>query len=258
MIAKCGKIVVWHWSHRAGKDCDVWAEPESAWHLTWKQQLPAAQVEVSLRKNGIAHRADIRRSDGTVVELQHSPLAPEEIQLRESFYGKMVWLFDLQDCRKWDEYTSPRFQLFKRDRDFWTFRWKHPRKSISFARMPVVFDLGPPDGLFLLKKIYVEKSPCGGWGVPLSSYDFSQWLQGNEDRFPVGPPSNDNAWNFLAQVERAGYPLLEFRWAKLNSKDAWKSFVRKASPTDLDIVENALRDRGLWFLDNKEGNSIYE
>jgi hypothetical protein len=40
------------------------------------------------------HRADIVGNKNTVVELQHSPICPEDIEARETYYGNMVWLFD--------------------------------------------------------------------------------------------------------------------------------------------------------------------
>ena len=39
------------------------------------------------------HRADIRTPRG-MIELQHSPIAPEEIREREALYGRMIWLLD--------------------------------------------------------------------------------------------------------------------------------------------------------------------
>jgi competence CoiA-like predicted nuclease len=29
MIAKCGRIYIWHWAHD-GSDCDPWHEPEAS------------------------------------------------------------------------------------------------------------------------------------------------------------------------------------------------------------------------------------
>lgn len=91
--AKCGRINIWHWAHLAG-DCDPWHEPESAWHLKWKECAPDDWCEVAMGP----HRADIRRDDGLVIELQHSLISAEEIEEREKFYDKMVWLFD---ATKW-------------------------------------------------------------------------------------------------------------------------------------------------------------
>lgn len=153
--AKCGKIKVWHWSHVA-KDCDPWSEPESDWHLGWKSLFPKECCEVSMGP----HRADVR-INGTVIEFQKSPISPDEIAERESFYGDMVWVLDGNDffdrltfcdgaecvARKggWDR--SGRSLNASHDRSVtWIgFDWKHARKSWSFASKPVFFHFARAD-----------------------------------------------------------------------------------------------------------------
>lgn len=88
VIARCGEINVWHWAHESTTDCDPWHEGISDWHLAWQDQVPPDQREVVIGP----HRADIRARDGTVFEVQMSPLSPEEIREREDFYGNMVWI----------------------------------------------------------------------------------------------------------------------------------------------------------------------
>jgi competence protein CoiA len=90
MVAKCGVDVAWHWAHKAGSDCDPWSEPIGPWHLSWQDLVRVDSVEVPRGP----HRADIVGNGDMIVELQHSPLDPAEIQERERFYGTMVWLFD--------------------------------------------------------------------------------------------------------------------------------------------------------------------
>jgi hypothetical protein len=86
VVAKCGKIVSWHWSHLA-KDCDPWYEPESEWHRDWKALFPEDWREVVVGP----HRADIKTPKG-VIEFQASSISPDEIEERENFYGKMIWV----------------------------------------------------------------------------------------------------------------------------------------------------------------------
>ncbi len=88
--SKCGELLTWHWSHEATLDCDPWFEPETVWHRNWKSYADPERVEVPMQQ----HRADIVSRDQTVVELQHSPIGPEEVRERENFYGRMVWLID--------------------------------------------------------------------------------------------------------------------------------------------------------------------
>lgn len=92
MIAKCGKIKVWHWAHSKKDHCDNWWEPETEWHRNWKTFFPEESTEVIIERAGIKHIADIFYS-GQVIELQNSPINSETIEAREKFYGdSMIWI----------------------------------------------------------------------------------------------------------------------------------------------------------------------
>lgn len=154
--AKCGPLVRWHWAHVAGPDCDPWAEPMTDWHLSWQQLAPPDRREVRIPP----HRADLVTTSGWVVELQHSTISVQEIREREEFYGRMLWIFDATDAWRDD-------RLIVRPRsDYVTFRWKHPRKTITACTAPVYLDLGRAH-LIRVRKIY-PGPPCGGWGVWVS------------------------------------------------------------------------------------------
>lgn len=158
LIPKCGEIKIWHWSHRSNADCDSWCEGETSWHRNWKLITTPEHCEVVFDN----HRADIVGRNGTVIELQHSPIAPNEIQEREQFYGAMIWLFDVADCLE--------HILFRDKGSYYTFRWKWPRLHITYTTRPTFLDLG--DGtLFNLKKMYRD-TPCGGWGYFITKQDF--------------------------------------------------------------------------------------
>ena len=94
-----------HWRHRSG-DCDPWSEPEGAWHLGWKERFPLASREVAMMDplTQERHRADVFHRpagrEGTIIELQHSPISERERDARELFYsvrGRMYWLVNLHD-----------------------------------------------------------------------------------------------------------------------------------------------------------------
>lgn len=94
LIPKCGELRAWHWAHRGERRCDPWWE-ESEWHRKWKDRFPPEWQEiVQLAPNGEKHIADIRTPDGRVIEFQHSPLAKEERDARETFYKPMFWVVD--------------------------------------------------------------------------------------------------------------------------------------------------------------------
>ena len=100
VLSKCGEIVIHHWAHLCGEDCDPWAEHETEWHREWKNQFPPECREITIRSTDSDefHRADVCLPDGTVIEFQHTGLSPEIIRKREDFYNKytngMVWMVD--------------------------------------------------------------------------------------------------------------------------------------------------------------------
>ena len=93
-IAKCGKHVVWHWAHRRREDCDPWWEPETEWHRSWKDRFPLDWQEVVHcdPATGEKHIADVKTPHGLVIEIQNSPIHPEEMRSREKFYESIVWI----------------------------------------------------------------------------------------------------------------------------------------------------------------------
>lgn len=99
MIAKCGRVTVWHWAHKGHPPCDPWRESETEWHRVWKNQFPTDWQETSHVNpaTGEKHIADVKNPYGMVVELQHSPIDPAEMRAREAFYGEMIWIIDARD-----------------------------------------------------------------------------------------------------------------------------------------------------------------
>ncbi len=47
MIAKCGRVKVWHWAHKGKRHWDQWWENETEWHRNWKDEFPTDWQEVS-------------------------------------------------------------------------------------------------------------------------------------------------------------------------------------------------------------------
>ena len=109
MIAKCGKIRVWHWAYKgtpSGPPCDSWREPETEWHRSWKEHFPEEWQEVSLKsEQGEKHRADVKTNRGWVIEFQHSYIKPEERRLREAFYSKLIWVVHGWTTRDRDQFA---------------------------------------------------------------------------------------------------------------------------------------------------------
>lgn len=94
VIAKCGRIRTWHWAHKSTLNCDAWSEPESDWHLAWKDQFPSDWQETVLSDeiSNEKHIADIETTHGLVIEFQSSPISFQERESRELFYKNMIWV----------------------------------------------------------------------------------------------------------------------------------------------------------------------
>lgn len=99
MTAKCGEVKRWHWAHSGRRHCDPWQENEGPWHREWKRLFPPEMQEIVHfdETSGEKHIADLKRSDGLIIELQNSPMSIDEMESRERFYGdNMVWIVNAE------------------------------------------------------------------------------------------------------------------------------------------------------------------
>lgn len=95
VVAKCGKIRIWHWSHKTVKHCDHWWEPETVWHRNWKDQFPTAWQEKGRRdESGELHIADVLTPNELALEFQHSHIDRDEVEKRTHFHGNICWIVD--------------------------------------------------------------------------------------------------------------------------------------------------------------------
>ena len=155
VTAKCGKQRIWHWAHDSKKICDHWWEPETKWHRDWKNEFPRECQEIIHldEKSGEKHIADVKTSDGMVIEFQHSHLKPEERTAREDFYKNMIWVVD-SNRLKGDLLRFIKGQVhFERTRQRGIFLTYAPEKSFSVewvqSSKHVIFDF-QGNGLWLL------------------------------------------------------------------------------------------------------------
>lgn len=97
MVAKCGEIKIHHWAHKNLEECDHWWENETPWHRQWKDWFPLDWQEVVKRdaNSGEKHIADVYNPiKDLTIEFQNSPIKGEEIQAREKYYKRMLWLLN--------------------------------------------------------------------------------------------------------------------------------------------------------------------
>jgi len=69
---------------------------ETAWHRDWKMAFPPSFREIVFweESNQQQHRADVYTPCGTTLEFQNSPIGMEELESREAFYPKLVWVLN--------------------------------------------------------------------------------------------------------------------------------------------------------------------
>lgn len=101
LIAKCGEIRIHHWAHQRKIDCDPWWEPITQWHIDWQDQFPQDWREKVIRKEKCKeyHRADIYTPYGLTIEFQYSKLSLEQIENRNNFYEKLIWVVNAEQFK---------------------------------------------------------------------------------------------------------------------------------------------------------------
>lgn len=159
MVAKCGKVKIWHWAHKGSRSCDPWWENETKWHRAWKEQFPVKWQEIVLQaENGEKHIADVKTEHGWVIEFQHSYIKPEERRSRNAFYGKLIWVVDAtrrrrdtpQLLRSWEEGTP--VDANSAVRRVWSEGCALYREWAD-GHAPTFFDFGDSDSLWWLLKV---------------------------------------------------------------------------------------------------------
>jgi len=157
---------------------------ETEWHRNWKAAFPAGYREVSFSDviAGELHRADVHTPCGTTLEFQNSPICLEELQSREAFYPKLIWVLngkkfkgfrvlkslpDVDDprindydfchtdhlsmIRKTDflmgrpkvlNFHHPELRKLPLTSYYYSFCWKHPHRVWYQAKNPLIVDLG--------------------------------------------------------------------------------------------------------------------
>ncbi len=186
VIGKCGVHIAWHWAHSSRAECDPWWETETVWHRNWKNHFPLNCQEVIHYDPATKekHIADIKTPHGIIIEFQNSPIKPEELISRESFYESMIWV--VNGCRS--DFDKINFQLGlyghplplasgKAGYQFaWYSRGKLPH-NWSRTRHPTFLDFGEDTILQLLS---FELKTKHGLVKPISKADFiSDLLSGN-------------------------------------------------------------------------------
>ena len=196
VIARCGDRKIWHWAHKGRRNCDPWWESETEWHRSWKAMFPLQSQEVVHfdDQTGEKHIADVKISNGTVIEFQHSYIKPEEQRAREDFYKHMIWVVDGTRLK----YDYPRFEKAIPQWQQWLLLMR-PVYCVAEVfpsawanrKVPVVFDWGLLDEFVWLHPRQTNEAYQVCWKLDrdlLKSYLTLDWFaltqsnQGIEER----------------------------------------------------------------------------
>lgn len=210
--AKTGEINIWHWAHIYLGDCDPEAPKDSIWRTWWMSNFPESTREVPVTVLGKTRLAAVL-SRGLAVEMYDDHVSTTRIREMEIFYDKMIWLFDATAA-----FIGARFEPRYKG-DYYTFRWKHARRSLVEVTRPVYLDLGKY--IFWVKKIYLPSAPVGGWGQVITHADFINQVEAgmvprslrhtvipNEDIPAIQRVRNihDDSWRLVAELrDRYGW-----------------------------------------------------
>ena len=129
LVAKRGRLVIYHFAHEHLVDCDQWRENKSKWHILWQDICKKDFVEVPYKN---LHQADIVNIEGMVIEIQNSPMSIDTMEEREDFYGRMIWVVnatsmnDRHSARKLTIITDGSWAIIKVLHKFWL----HSKKNV--------------------------------------------------------------------------------------------------------------------------------
>ena len=256
LVAKCGEVYIHHWAHK--KKCDdYWWENETEWHRNWKNKFPKEWQEViQYAESGEKHIADVKTSNGWVIEFQHSVIAREERDSRDYFYNKLIWIVD--GTRRPTDVKQ--FQNLLNEAEF-------------VSNEPFILNVNYPEDCRLIKE----------WGSSKSSVlvDFGSSLLGyrdgyssTEDLWLIYPSHNEifisnfSRKSFIemmnnAQSDEVYKVLLDPIQKELDEyiaeqEDTERVRMEKLKEEDLRIrKEYGIKDDEDWF-DGRNGIKVYK
>ncbi len=171
VVAKCGAIMIHHWSHMANSICVN--SGETSWHLGWKSIVHPDLVEVVIGN----HRADIITNNGSVLELQHSYISTEDILAREKEYQDVFWLLDWDkklNIVPYDKYNyDPRYKA----------KWKGKLPNFIGNAKTIYFQLrNHEDYIYKFESWFSEEKEYAGYEwhpktIVVTRMPMEDWLQ---------------------------------------------------------------------------------
>lgn len=167
LVSKCGRVNIWHWSHKTDTLCDRWWENKTPWHRRWQALWPDACQEVVFDR----HIADVCVED-TIIEFQHSHINEDVFLERTEFYlsqGKSLrWVFDTSafTCELVKSGYQDTADMFCNNTTFsFLYNYRGIDPDYKWRRVIILFDFG--QDLLVACDVYKEKRH---WPAAFSRY----------------------------------------------------------------------------------------
>jgi hypothetical protein len=144
VTARIPEHAIRHWAHMplAGDEdrgCSNEPGEMSEWHRHWQWlRTDLSCIEVARG----AHRADAINEAGDVIEFQHSSISPEDIESRERFWRRGVWVLDGTPRENEERVEVRRRPDQPVDDPYCSFKWNRAHQLLYRADWPCWIDLG--------------------------------------------------------------------------------------------------------------------
>jgi len=243
LIPKCGKIRIHHWAHNSNH-CDKWWESETEWHRDWKNQFPEdwrEKIKFDSENDNEKHICDIYNPNlELVIEFQNSPISVTELESREKFFNKMLWVVNSVSTQielKPIEEGEKEIQKIMNDflgqklNEIIRIPHKNVNELIDFRdRIKAKLLFGDQIEFEKLNKLFISQ-----FDKAVNEYEYStsyknSGLSGNEVRNILINPIIDDMKEKINQYIKINKDLSEenryFTYKKSNRKSVW-DFAKK-------------------------------
>lgn len=176
LIAKCGIVNAWHWSHSVKTECDDLKKEMTEWHINWQERFPENNREVKVLYENGYRIADVKLDDGMVIEFQHSPINTDVIWEREKAHKNMIWILD---------YTNTYFRIYRESKDKYFVSITGFKKNFSHANKDIYINFYEnliycPKTFKIYKVIDGKTSMANEDDLPENNYSYAKCLSPNE------------------------------------------------------------------------------
>lgn len=164
VYARTPEHAIRHWAHMPlehgeVRSCSLDSGEMTEWHREWQSLREDPEcIEVSRGD----HRADAINEAGTVIEFQHSSISIEDVQARERFWGRGVWVLDGTPNDDGQRVAIRRRPEQLESDPYRSFKWSRALAVLYRAKWPCWIDVGGT----LLQVRSAAQGLGNGWIVP--------------------------------------------------------------------------------------------